>query len=225
MVIQCFGCLTRRGARRQQNELFLATPVALFLLVPSEMQEEEKQMVSVLWLYLKNLQTTLPPQQEGWNCKRLGAFKPRQSSSDKRMELEVMAQEGIVWIISTALAILSEEIAEVAALGHQRPVKPFPVWHTVGTEDTGLTSTLAGVKELDRETTFPYIWVILSHSHHPPPSFSHSSLSPLTSPFRPPNFLFSQVSCCLAAHSPTPVRDDKSPLQMSVINIPDSSSF
>lgn len=85
-------------------------------------------MVSVLWLCLKSLQTTLPPQ-EGWDCKRLGAFKPTQSSSDKRMELEVMSQEGTVWRmeISTALAILPEEIAEVAALGHQRPMKPLPV--------------------------------------------------------------------------------------------------
>lgn len=121
-------------------------------------------------------------------------------------------------------AILPGEVAEGAALGHQRAVKPFPVWHTVGTEAAGLTSMSAEVKELDRETTFPSLWVILSHSHHPPPSFPHSSPSPLTSPLLPPNFLFSQVSCCLAARSPTPVRGDKSPPQMSVINIPDSSS-
>lgn len=144
------------------------------------------------------------------------------------MELEVVAQEGTVWIMggkhSTSNS-LPEETAEMAALGHQRSMKPLHVWHTVGTEAMGLTSTLAGVKELDRETTFPYIWVFLSRSHRPPPSFSHSPLSPLTSPLLLPNFLFSQVSCCLAAHSPTPVRDDKSPLQMSVINIPDSSFF
>lgn len=55
-------------------------------------------MVSVLWLSLKTLQIILLPQ-EGWDCKRLGAFKSRQSSSDKRMELDVMAQEGIVRIM------------------------------------------------------------------------------------------------------------------------------
>lgn len=54
-------------------------------------------MVSLPWLYLKSLQTTLPPQ-EGWDCQRLGAFKPRQSSSDQRMELEVMARGGTVWM-------------------------------------------------------------------------------------------------------------------------------
>lgn len=148
-------------------------------------------MVSVPWLYLKSLQTTLLPQ-EGWDCQRLGAFKSRQSSSEKRMELEVMAQEGVVWIMGDkhSLAILSEEIAEVATLGHQRPMKPLPVWHTVGTDATGLTSTLARVKELDQEITFTYIWVILPYSYCPPPSFSHSSLSLLTSPLLPPNFLF-----------------------------------
>lgn len=63
-----------------------------------------------MWLYLKSLHTTLPPQQQVWDCRRLGAFKPRQSSPDKRMEVEVMAQEGTVWIISTALQFCLERL-------------------------------------------------------------------------------------------------------------------
>lgn len=83
VVIQYFRSSAQRGTGREQNELFLAG---------------RKQIVSVPWLSSKSLQITLLLQ-EGWDCKRLGAFKPRQSSSDKRMELEVMAQEGKVWIM------------------------------------------------------------------------------------------------------------------------------
>lgn len=180
-------------------------------------------MVSVLWLYLKGLQTTLPPQ-EGWDCKRLGAFKPRRSSSDKRMEPEVMALELIARIMGDKHNA-GNSVRRDCRGDSCRPSEAHEAFACVGTVATGLTSTLAGVKELDRETTFPHISVILSRLHCPPPSFSHSYLSPLTFPLLLPNFLFSQVSCCLAAHSPTPVRDDKSPLQMSIINIPDSSFF
>lgn len=119
-------------------------------------------MVSVLWLYLKSLQTTLPPQ-EGWDCKRLGAFKPRQSSSDKRMELEVMALEGIVQIMGDKHNT-GNSVRRDCGGDSSRPSEAHEAFACVGTVATGLTSTLAGVKELDRETTFPHIWVILSSS-------------------------------------------------------------
>lgn len=43
VVIQCFNWLVNsKGNKRQKNELFLATPMELFLQVPLEMQEQER---------------------------------------------------------------------------------------------------------------------------------------------------------------------------------------
>lgn len=55
-----------------------------------------------------------------------------------------MAQEGIAWIIGDrhcTSASLTEEIADGAAIGHQRHTTPLSIWHTVGTVAAVLTGT------------------------------------------------------------------------------------